>query len=60
MSKIIPLKELNERIDNLISDFDYRLSRARSPRSKRHSKAMVNFFTSIKHHLNAEKNDNNS
>ena len=60
MSKIIPLETLHTKLDEMLVDIKYDLDRARSPKSKRHKKTVLDFFTSIKHHLNAEKNDNNS
>ncbi|MDB9911064.1 hypothetical protein OAC88_02875 [Flavobacteriaceae bacterium] len=54
MSKIIPLKELNERIDTMISDAKYDLNRARSPKSKRNKESFLYFFKSIKHYIKEE------
>lgn len=45
------LKEMHERISELIEDAEYRVTKARSPKSKRQGKLNVEFFQSIKKHL---------
>jgi len=52
MNKPIPKKELLQTLEEIIEDHEYRISKARSPRSKRASKNAAHFFQSILYYLN--------
>ena len=54
--KLMPKKQLIERLDEIIEDFQAKLKRARSNSGKRGVKENLNFLERIKHHLlNPEK-----
>ncbi len=53
---VMPKKQLIDRLDEIIEDFELKLKRARTNSGKRGAKANLNFLSSIKHHLlNSEK-----
>lgn len=52
----MPKKQLIERLDEIIEDFQAKLKRARTNSGKRGAKANLSFLESIKYHLlNPEK-----
>ena len=50
--KLIPKEELINSLEDIIEDAEFKVKHAKSPSSKRNTRHALNFYKSIKHHLN--------
>lgn len=51
---LLTRSELDKVIQDMIDDETYKLSRARSPKSRRHSQSALQFWRSMQFHLRKE------